>query len=107
MIPALRMASITSVVGLILMGQVPGPAAQTPTAISPATAPAPPTQAGTKVAEIAASEESKVTFSTRVNLVTVPVVVRDRRWQASRPPDQGRFSVVRSWQSPVDFQIQR
>ncbi len=35
-----------------------------------------------KTTEIATSQESKVTFSTRVNLVTVPVVVRDRRGKA-------------------------
>jgi VWFA-related protein len=68
MISALRTASIASVIGLLLSAQAPVLAAQTP---SP--------QAETKVAEIAASQESKVTFSTRVNLVTVPVVVRDRR----------------------------
>ncbi len=78
MIPALRTASITSVIALCL-------SAQTPPATSTATSPVPqnpPAQTETKVAEIATSQESKVTFSTRVNLVTVPVVVRDRHGKA-------------------------
>jgi VWFA-related protein len=38
--------------------------------------------AQTPVQEIAASNETKTTFSTRVNLVVVPVVVRDRKSRA-------------------------
>jgi VWFA-related protein len=52
------------------------PAAATQSASSSQSVPATPT------VEIAASNETKTTFSTRVNLVVVPVVVRDRKGRA-------------------------
>jgi VWFA-related protein len=78
MMQAFRTISITSVVALCLAAQTP-PGASTTT--SP-TSQNPPAQTEIKTTEIATSQESKVTFSTRVNLVAVPVVVRDRHGKA-------------------------
>src|SRR5580692_10295215 len=52
------------------------PAAATQSASGSQSVPATPT------VEIASSNETKTTFSTRVNLVVVPVVVRDRKGRA-------------------------
>src|SRR5579863_8141635 len=64
--------------------------AQSPPSASSQSAPAAATQSApgsqsvptTPTVEIASSNETKTTFSTRVNLVVVPVVVRDRKGRA-------------------------
>jgi hypothetical protein len=56
--------------------------------VTPSSQAAPPSAPGSQtgsspaIVEIAASDETKTTFSTRVNLVVVPAVVRDHKGRA-------------------------
>ncbi len=70
------------VVAGVCAGLCSGQGSTAPPAAQSSSAPAPPSAPQSSAPEVSQSRETTTTFSTRVNLVIVPVVVRDKRGNA-------------------------